>query len=172
MAEPVPFTWTASVASVANFNSLRDADQWLLGHSSNPKPHGLVTQSTPTNISSTSTFTLIVFDTTVWDRGGGFVSAGFVAPVAGFYHFEGSCRVDVSIGNKEIRLIKNGDENDFLASDNRFGIATPAFCSLSVGGYASLDVGEGVDVGVFCDDPAAPNVVAASFGWTYVATHN
>lgn len=172
MAEPVPITWTASIASVADFNTIRDSLQWTLGHSANPKPFGLVTQATPTNIASPSTFTLVVFDTVVVDRGGGFQSAGFEAPVSGFYHFEGSCRVDASIGNKEIRLIRNGDENDYLASDNRFGIATSAFCSLSCGAYAWLTAGDTVDVGVFCDDPVGPNVLTASFGWTYVATAN
>lgn len=171
MAEPDPITWTASVPSVATFNTeIRDAVQWLVGHSDNPHPFGLVTQATPTEISSPTTFSLVVFDTTVVDRGGGFQSGGFEAPLAGFYHFEGSARVDASIGNKEIRLVVNGDESTYLASDNRFGIATEAFCSLAVGGYGWLDIGDTVDVGVFCDAPTPPTVVVASFGWEYRAT--
>lgn len=171
MAEPVPITWAAVAPAVADFNTeIRDAVQWVIGHSSNPKPFGRVTLSTPVNIASPSTYTLIPFDTTIIDRGGGFVSGGFEAPVAGFYMFTGAARVDASLGNKEIRLIVNADENDYLSSENRFGIATPAFCALNTSGMGWLDVGDTVDLGVFCDAPTGPDVLVASLCWTYIAT--
>jgi hypothetical protein len=171
MAEPVPITWTASVPAVGDFNTeIRDAVQWVIGHSANPKPFGRVTQSTPTNIASPSTYTFIVFDTTIVDRGGGFQSGGFEAPVAGFYLFTGAARIDASLGNKEIRLIVNGDENEYLSSENRFGIATPAFCALNVSGCGWLDIGDTVDLGVFCDAPTGPDVLVASLNWAYIAT--
>lgn len=171
MAEPNPLTWTASVLAVADLNTeVRDAVQWVIGHSENPKPFGRVTQSTPTNIGSPSTYTLVVFDTVVIDRGGGFQAGAFEAPVAGFYGFTGAARVDASLGNKEIRLIVNGDENDYLSSENRFGIATPAFCALNTSGCGWLEVGDTVDLGVFCDAPVGPDVLVASLCWWYIAT--
>lgn len=171
MAEPNPLTWTAAVPSVADFNTeIRDLGRWVIGHSANPKPFGLVTQATPTNISSPSTFAFVLYDTTTISRGGGFVSGGFEAPVSAFYHFAGSVRVDASIGNKEVRLCVNGDENTYLASENRFGIATSAFCSMDINAYGWLTIGDTVDVGVFCDAPTGPDVIVASFGWDYRAT--
>lgn len=173
MAEPAPITWTAAVPAVADFNTeIRDAVQWLLGHSANPKSFGLVTQATPTNIASPSTFTFVVYDTPVVDRGGGFQSGGFEAATAGFYIFLAFARIDASKGNKEIRFCVNGDENTYLSAENRFGIATDAFCVLQAAGFGWLSAGDTVDVGVFCDAPVGPDVIVSAFGWLNVATFN
>lgn len=172
MSLPDPKTWTAATLAVADMNTyVRDTMQWLMGHSSNPKPFGEVTMSTPQAISSTSVFQLVDFDNVIVNRGGGFLgSGGFVAPVNCFGVFAGSVSVDPSLGNKEIRLIRDGDENDWFGADNRFGIATEAFCRLAVAGLAWLTAGQTVDVGVFCDAPSAPNIGTAHFAWCWLAT--
>jgi hypothetical protein len=167
-----PKSWTATTLSVADMNTyVRDTFRWVIGHTSNPKPFGEVSLSTPQAISSTTLFVLIAFDTTVVDRGGGFSGGGFVAPVDGFYSFAGSASVAPSLGNKEIRLIVDADENNWFAADNRFGIATSAYCRLATAGQKWLTAGQSVDVGVFCDAPTSPNIEAAHFSWCWQATN-
>lgn len=64
-----------------------------------------------------------------------------------------SARLSSVRGNKELRLVLNGDfiSDGFIAAQNQFGVATPAFSSLFAGGLVVVSAGDSIDFGVFVD---------------------
>ena len=164
------FTWTAIPFSVANANSyIRDNDRWVAGFSSGPKPHGVAYLTSPVGL-TTTTFTVIALDTAERDRGGGFVGGGFVCPSggAGMYRFSGLTYTAAGQGNKELRIIRNSDENDYCGVQNQYGVATPAVSGLNACGEFEIAVGDTVDIALYMDDPSSFNCVYARLGWELI----
>lgn len=68
----------------------------------------------------------------------------------------GSVRCSSVRGNKELRLTVNeqyDDADPWIATQNQFGVATPAFSSLAASGVAEVAAGDTIDLGVFVDTP-------------------
>lgn len=171
MALTNPLTWAAGALASANLNThVRDLARWAIGHSGNPKPHGIATLGTPIALTSTA-FTYVIPDTAVRDRGGAW-SGGFVVPTgaAGVYHFTSSVYTAAGQGNKELRIARNGDENDYCGVQNQYGVATPAVSALSVSGRFELAVGDTVDPMLYMDDPSPFNCTVSIFTWCWEAT--
>lgn len=169
MSFTTPRTWVSGeTVTAANLNThVRDNLQWLAHHATAPAPVGILRVSSPQAL-STSTFVAIDFGTTVLSRGGLVFSSSFLAPVAGVYEFAASVSVEASTGNKEMRICINGDENDWIAADNRYGIATSAACRMAGAGHAVLAINDAVDVMVFTDAATPGNVDAGQFSGRWV----
>lgn len=77
---------------------------------------------------------------------------------SGIFVAYASVRCSSVRGNKELRLTVNGaydDGDDWVATANQFGVATPAFSSLACAGIVSCTAGDDIEYGVFVDTPDA-----------------
>lgn len=139
MAEPNPATWTATTVTATDFNTnIRDPLRWLLGHSSNPKPH-IRLQSSVNRALTISTWTDIWTDTELLNRGGwqlGTGGNGMAIPVAGTYMIGAGIEIESAACNKAARIIRNSDvivEHDITgvgsAAVARINMSTLAVCA-------------------------------------------
>lgn len=175
MAEPTPATWTATAPSEADFNTnIRDAQQWLLGHSSNPKPH--IRLRNTGNVSLTSaTWTDLTMSTADRDRGFSWASgAAITIPVAGTYLIGASVEIDAAACNKALRVINGAT---VIVESDVTGVATPAVARISIATLAVCSASDSVKAQGFQDSGGALNAnTAGSFSpvlWAYyVATAN
>lgn len=74
-------------------------------------------------------------------------------------------------GNKELRLTVNeayDDGDPWIATSNQFGVATPAFSSLTVAGIVECTAGDTIDYGVFVDTPDSCQVDNGVMGVLWV----
>jgi hypothetical protein len=164
------YDFVSQVAAGATLNTyVTDNQQWQVHQTDNPAPVAVLRVDTPQAL-TTSTFVAMAFGTAALSRGGLVTGDSFVVPVgaAGVYEFFASVSVEASIGNKEMRIAINGDEDDWICADNRYGIATEAACRMAGGGHAYLAEGDTVDVMVFTDAPTPGNVDAGQFSGRWV----
>lgn len=159
MAFTTPRTWVAAeTVTAANLNThVRDNEQWLVHHTTNPAPIFVVTLATPVGL-TTSSFTSIPGDTTIVSRGGALSAGIFVAPSDGLYEFAATVSITDTQGNKEARLAINGDETVYIAGDNAYGAGSSAPSRRSLAGMWLLDATDTVEVMVFTDAPTPGSV--------------
>jgi hypothetical protein len=176
VSEPAPITWDGStVYTYTNFNTeFRDALQWLLGHSSNPKPYLRTRGASPTALANGSTWTNITLGTTVINRGFATPNPATI-PVSGHYDIGATIDVDVAVSNKALRIRLNGTST--LAEDDQPGVGGPVPARITCStGVVPLSAGDVITIEGF-NDSAAASVDALSTGeWApvlwiqYIAT--
>lgn len=169
-----PKTWadTEVIAEGDLNDEIRDRGRWLLGHPDGPKPYGSAILSASVPISGPTVYEPMILDGTgadAVDAAGNMLLGQWIALSNGFLDYSAFVRVDASLGNKELRLVVDGDDTDYFAADNRFGIATPAFCVLTVSGKKYLEIGQTADIGVFCDAAPGVSVIVARLSWAWQA---
>ena len=89
----------------------------------------------------------------------------------GFFIAYASVRCSSVRGNKELRLTINGlydDGDDWIATSNQFGVATPAFSSLTAAGLVECVAGDVIEYGVFVDTPDSCQVDNGVMGVLWV----
>lgn len=151
MALTAPKTWAdgdAMSAAVLNTH-IRDAVRWVAGHSDNPKPHCILSNTNPWSLTS-GTFTAVGYDTVVVNRGGLFTSGtDVVITQNGVYHCSGWVEIESAACNKDVAIYLNG--TDVVDEANQYGVGTPAVGRLSVDGYVKCVVGDVLTLEVFQD---------------------
>jgi hypothetical protein len=121
-----PKTWTAAASVVADLNTyIRDTMRWLIGHSSNPKPHAVVWKSSAFAVSSSSTWTSVTCSSTLRDRGSMANGTGLTIPVDGVYLFGGALEFESGTYNKNARIYDGTNAYTFGDSSG-LGTPTPA----------------------------------------------
>lgn len=132
--------------------------QWVVHHASNPAPIFATRLSTPVAL-TTGTFVPIPADTTIMSRGGALVGGIFTAPLNGTYAFSCAVSITDTLGNKELRLGINGDENDWIGADNAYGAGSSAPARRTTSCEAwPLVAGDTVSPMVFTDAPTPGSV--------------
>lgn len=169
--DPV-YTFVGQDADGANLDTYVIANtQWIVHHTDNPAPVMTVRLTTPVAL-TTSTFVAIPGDTTILDRGGALAAGIFEAPADGIYAFSVSVSITDTIGNKELRLAINGDENDWIGVDNAYGAGSSAPARRTTACQAwPLVTGDTITPMVFTDAPTPGSVDGMVFSarWVGVA---
>lgn len=160
MTEPNPATWTAVAPSAATFNTnIRDALQWVLGHSTNPKPHLRVRSTSATSLTSGS-FTDITFNTVVRNRGFTWSNgATATIPVAGTYWVGCSVEIDTAACNKALRIVKN--TSTVIAEHDITGVGSSAVARITIATLMTFAVSDTVKIQGFQDSGAGLNANSA-----------
>lgn len=159
MAEPAPATWTATTVDASDFNTnIRDPLQWLLGHSSNPKPHIRLRNTSAVALTSGS-FTDLTMSTATRDRGFGWGSgAAITIPVAGTYLIGASVEIDTFACNKALRIV-NG--STVIVEHDITGVGSPAVARISVATLAVCSASDSVKAQAFQDSGGSLDANAA-----------
>lgn len=133
MALTDPKTWTAAASVVADLNTyIRDTARWVIGHSSNPKPHAIVWKSSAFSHTSSSNWMTVTWDTELRDRGDMWTSPNTYLniPVAGVYLFGGSVEFESGTYNKNARIY-DGTTAYTFGDSSGLGTPTPARLGMS-----------------------------------------
>lgn len=153
------FSFVGQPAAGADLDTyVQENMQWLAHHASNPAPGFVGGTTTPVTLTTGSWVRIPVTATEV-NRGGALNGDGiFEAPVAGWYAFTGAVSITDTLGNKEMRLARNGDENDWIGPDNAYGAGSSAPSRRSSSGEAYLSIGDTVEVMAWTDAPTPGSV--------------
>lgn len=175
MAEPNPGTWTAAGVSASSFNSqIRDPIRWLLGHSSNPKPHIRLRNSSAVSLTSGS-WTDLTMSTATRDRGFSWSSGASISiPVAGTYMIGASVEINTAACNKALRILNGAT---VIVEHDITGVGSAAVARISVATLAVCSAFDAIKAQAFQDSGSALNANSAGeFSpclWAYyVATAN
>lgn len=174
MTEPNPATWTSTAPTATDFNTnIRDALQWVLGHSTNPKPH-IRRRNTAAVALTVSTWTDLTMNTTVINRGSWSPSgASITVPVAGTYLIGASVEIDAAACNKALR-IANG--STVIVEHDITGVGSSAVARISCSTLAVCAASDVIKAQAFQDFGTLNANSAGEFSpvlWAYyVATAN
>ena len=150
MAEPAPATWTASTLTHTQMNTeVRDAVRWLIGHSSNPKPHIRLRNSTAVALTA-STWTDLAMDTEVRKRGITHTgsAASFTVVTAGTYMVGASVEIDAAACNKALRIV-NG--STVIVEHDITGVGSSAVARISCSTLAVFAANDVIKAQAFQD---------------------
>jgi hypothetical protein len=174
MAEPNPATWTAATLTATQMNTeVRDSVQWLLGHSSNPKPF-VRRRSTAATALTISTWTDVSMNTTVVERGGWSPSgASITVPVAGTYMVGGCAEITAAACNKALRIVKG---STVIVQHDITGVGSSALARINLATMAVLAATDVIKLQAWVDLGSLNAEVGGEFSpvlWAYyVATAN